>query len=194
MGMFDEITVKKPLPLPKEVDGLNINWNEMVFQTKDLESCLSEYIISEDGFLYIKKKEYVPYTEEELKTKKGFSFIKEIVDKGLEKIEHHGVINFYCYEKFDENNDFWMDFYAYFIYGKLDKIEFKEFKKQASSDIRLNKFLEQEEKENKKPWNIFKKYARKIGWSFFWNKVLKFLYSLSNGILKFRSFIIRNII
>ena len=192
--MFDEITVKKPLPLPKEVDGLNINWNEMVFQTKDLESCLSEYIISEDGFLYIKKKEYVPYTEEELKTKKGFSFIKEIVDKGLEKIEHHGVINFYCYEKFDENNDFWMDFYAYFIYGKLDKIEFKEFKKQASSDIRLNKFLEQEEKENKKPWNIFKKYARKIGWSFFWNKVLKFLYSLSNCILKFRSFIIRNII
>ena len=192
--MFDELTVKKNLPLPKEVESLNINWNELVFQTKDLDNCLSEYIISEDDFLYIKKKEYIPYTEEELKNKEGFSFIKEIVDKGLEKIDHHGIITFYCYEKFDENNDFWLDFDAYFIYGKLDKIEFKEFKKQESSNIQLDKLLEQEKKENKKLWNIFKKYARKIGWSFFWNKVLKFLYNMNNCISNFRMFIIKNII
>jgi hypothetical protein len=43
MGMFDSLTVKKKLPLTKELKALNVNWSEEVFQTKDLENVLDHY-------------------------------------------------------------------------------------------------------------------------------------------------------
>ena len=35
MGMFDTIFVKKKLPLTKELKVLDVNWEEVDFQTKD---------------------------------------------------------------------------------------------------------------------------------------------------------------
>jgi hypothetical protein len=40
LGMFDNITVKKKLPLTKELKALDVKWDEEVFQTKDLDNLL----------------------------------------------------------------------------------------------------------------------------------------------------------
>ena len=49
MGMFDNITVKKKLPLTKELKALNVKWDEEVFQTKDLDNLLDNYEITKSG-------------------------------------------------------------------------------------------------------------------------------------------------
>jgi hypothetical protein len=62
MGMFDSIRIKKELPLPEELKPLNIDWTEQEFQTKDLENCLLNYWISENGELFdhVVEREYIP--------------------------------------------------------------------------------------------------------------------------------------
>ncbi len=60
--MFDSIRIKKELPLPEELKPLNIDWTEQEFQTKDLENCLLNYWISENGELFdhVVEREYIP--------------------------------------------------------------------------------------------------------------------------------------
>lgn len=201
MGMFDEIKVKQNLQIPDDLKNLDINWKDYKFQTKDLDNCLSEYFISEDGFLYehIIEREYIPYTEEERKYKdhKPWNIWKDVIEKGShdKKIEdYHGTIKFYTYETFDNDYDFSLEFTAYFIYGKLDKIVLLEFEKQTSRSITNNSWLEKIKQDQKKPWNIFKKYASYVGWKFFWRKVSNFCYKLSKLFSKIQMFIIKNII
>ena len=57
MGMFDEIVVHRKLPLPKGLpDELReVKWKEVVFQTKCLENCLTQYKIAINGKLYAQK-------------------------------------------------------------------------------------------------------------------------------------------
>ena len=57
MGMFDDIVVHRKLPLPKKLpDELrDVKWKEVVFQTKCLDNCLTEYKIAVNGKLYAKK-------------------------------------------------------------------------------------------------------------------------------------------
>ena len=61
MGMYDTIKIKTQLPLPEEVKELNIDWEKVEYQTKDLDNCLSEYIISENGKLIevVVEREYI---------------------------------------------------------------------------------------------------------------------------------------
>ena len=57
MGMFDDIVVHRKLPLPKRLpDELrDVKWKEVVFQTKCLDNCLTEYKIAVNGKLYAQK-------------------------------------------------------------------------------------------------------------------------------------------
>lgn len=197
MGLYDEIKVKRPLPIPEDIKHLNIDWSDYVFQTKDLENCLLEYFISEDGNLYehVVEREYIPYTEEERKKAKAWSIWKDVIEKGShdKKIEdYHGCITFYGYEKFDEEHDFWLDFKAYFIYGKLDKIELVEFKKSEKRSISFEKWKQEYQKEQKQPWNVFKKYVRYIGWNYFWKSVEGIFNNISKYCDKIRMFINRH--
>lgn len=196
MGMFDDIVVKVEIPLPTELKSLNIDWKNYKFQTKDLDNCLLEFFINEEGFLYehIVEREYISYTQEERKSKKikPWDIWKEVIEKETydKKIEdYHGKILFYTYDKYDENNDYWVEFYAYFIYGKLDKIELKEFKKEKSRTISNQQFINEYKKQQKHPWNIFKKYASYIGWTWFWKKTSNVFYKLSNLFSKIQTFI-----
>jgi hypothetical protein len=79
MGMFDQLKCEKELPLNDELKSLNVKWNEVIFQTKDLDNCLSNYRITTDGELVedVVEKEYTYYTEEERKKLKGWHFIKD---------------------------------------------------------------------------------------------------------------------
>ena len=198
MGMFDSLRTKRELPLPEELKPLNINWTEQEFQTKDLENCLLNYWISENGelFEHVVEREYVPYSEEEKKSKnhKPWDLWKDVIEKEErdEKIDYHGKLNFYTNGNFSENQDFWVEFNAYFIYGKLDKIELSKFEFSESNKV-LNRKWEQEYlQRQKQPWNRFKHYASYLGWKWFWRKVSNVLYFISEKISIIRTFIIRN--
>lgn len=177
MGMFDYLKVKKPVPLPEEVKPLNIDWKNIEFQTKDLENCLIEYFIGEDDFLYETQieHEYVPYTEEEKKDKnhRAWSPWKNVIEKSRTdvKVDFHGKIGFYTYETLNEEQDFSLDYEAYFIYGKLDKLELKKFEKFPSRKKEQEKFFKELEEKQNTPSRRFKKAMRRVGWDFFWRKV-----------------------
>jgi len=197
--MFDNIVIKQELPLPNELKSLEKNWKEYVFQTKDLDNCLLDYWISEQGelFEHVVEREYVPFTEKEKKSKKnkGWNFWKEVIEKNSydKQINHHGTLTFYTYDELNEDTDFWVEFQSYFVYGKLDKIELKEFKLNKDRKIQNKKLEEEYKKRQKHPWNVFKHYASYLGWRWFWRKVSNILYKLSNAISRLQMFVNRYI-
>jgi hypothetical protein len=199
MGMYDEIIVKQNLPIPEVIFALK-DWKNYRFQTKDLDNCLSEYWISEEGelFEHIIEREYIPYTDEERKNKnhKFWDIWKDVIEKESrdEKVDYHGTLTFYTYDEIDDDTNFWIEFKAYFIYGKLDKIESVEFKLDKDRKAHNKKWEEEYKRRSKHPWNRFKHYASYLGWRWFWRKISNLLYKFSNFITKIQIFINRNII
>ena len=195
--MFDNIVIKHDLPLPEEIKTLE-DWKSYPFQTKDLDNCMIDYFV-EDGLLYEKivEREYIEYTEEEKKQnrkKKGWHPIfKDVIEKSSrnEKIDHHGTITFYTYDQYDDLMDYWVEFRAYFSYGKLDKIEFVEFKKDPRRNM---EWVEKMKLANKHPWKVFKKYARYFGWGSFWRFVSRIVSKISSIFNRIHWFIVRHIL
>jgi hypothetical protein len=174
MGMYDNIICKKELPLTEELKSFPVKWDEIIFQTKDLENCLIDYFISEDGELFeeVVEREYIYYTEEEKKSKdfKSWNLFKDVIEKNKynKKIDYHGKILFYTTENISDTEDVWVDFEAYFIYGKLDQIKLTKVEKYKSRKISNDKFWEEYNKE----LNSFKfKLKKNLGWFWFWKKV-----------------------
>jgi hypothetical protein len=195
MGMYDTLKIKRTLPLPEEVKHLDINWQEVEYQTKCFDNCLSEYIIDEDGKLYemVVEREYIPYTKEERKNKdiRPWNIWKEVSIKKQELVpqeNYHGVIRFYCYEDYDNDCSFHIDYNAYFSYGKLDKIEFVEFDKHKKNTDQIIEMLKERESLKYKIVYGLKKYT---GWSFICKKIEINLYRIANFIHAIRMFLIR---
>ncbi len=127
--MFDNIIIKKQLPLNKTHQKLfsNINWSEQEFQTKDMENCLIKYILDENGKFYeeiVKGKNVRVISEEEeekLKKQKKFcwpyEFKVESVRKKFLKITKE--ILFYEIIKDKNGNEWWIDFKMTLVDGKL---------------------------------------------------------------------------
>jgi hypothetical protein len=199
MGMYDEIYVKQDLPLPEEIATLK-DWKTYRFQTKDLDNCLSEYIINEYRELVeiVTEREYIAYTEEERKKLKikPWNLWKEVKEGAItyNNMNYHGVVNFYTYDSIDDDTDFWVDFKAIFSHGKLENIEFLEFKKEVGRKEKNQAFFKKYEECQKNPWNVFKKYASYLGWKWFWRNISNFLYKISGIIEKVRMFILANML
>ena len=200
MGMFDDITCKKELPLNEELKTLPIKWEEEGFQTKDLENCLLHYTISEDGRLleHVVEQEYIHYTEEERKQKgrRSWDLYKDVIIKNEydKEVQHHGVVNFYTSVDYTDEEEFWVEFNAYFIYGKLDRIELFKCEKQKSRTIYHKEWEEKRKVEEQKLWNRTKKVLRYIGWGWFWNKMSRYCYKISNVFSRIQTLIIRNLL
>ena len=139
--MFDQLTVKKKLPLTKELKALDIVWDEEVFQTKDLDNCMDNYEITKSG-----KLKHL-WQQREWKDDDS-AFLKGYFDVAKEEwrdVDFHGTINFYTshctndtkhWDYFDDEeqltfddielipgDDWWLEFEAYFTKGKLDEIK-----------------------------------------------------------------------
>lgn len=200
MSMFDELNVEKELLLPEELKGLNIDWKTHNFQTKDLENCMVKYVIKEDGklFEHVIERDYIPWTEEEKKVKKisAWNLWKEVIEKGehFDEVNHHGTIVFYTYEDFDDKQDFWLEYKAYFVYGKLDKIELSEFRLEQSLKLRNAEISEKRKQEQSKPWNVFKRWASYFGWNWFWRKASTMSYRIHRVFSSIQMFILRNML
>ena len=147
--MFSYIFCKTPLPLNEELKSLNVKWSEVEFQTKDLDNCLEKYLITEEGCLAeeITEYEYTYYTEEEKKYLKlrPWDVVKDqkITKQYTKDVGFHGKITFYEILKFSETEDIWVDFDAYFIYGKLDKINLVKTEKIESRLLKNEKYFEE---------------------------------------------------
>jgi hypothetical protein len=192
MGMFDQLKCEKELPLNDELKTLNVKWDEVIFQTKDLDNCLSNYRITVDGELVedVVEKEYTYYTEEERKKLKGWHFIKDekIIKEYSKKVEYHGTIRFYELLNLNDQEDIWAEFDAHFVYGKLDKIELAKTEKQESGKIRMNKW----EEEHQKKINSFPyKLKKRSGYFWLLNRLSGICYKLSNFFSGLHTFFIR---
>jgi hypothetical protein len=121
MGMFDQIKLEVPLPDTDEVP------TDTIFQTKDLECMLDDYVIASDGHLYKEKWDYDWIEDESVAMFKGRlqkiegSFRREIVP------DHHGDIPFYhdALREIDGKR-IWHEYVARFTHGKLSYIAVKE--------------------------------------------------------------------
>jgi len=195
MGMFSYIKCKKELPLTDELKGLTVKWEEAQFQTKDLDNCLETYIISEDGELLeeVIEYEYTYYSKEEKKQKdhKPWNMVKDqkIVKQETKKVDFHGKITFYETLDFSDEESVWVDFDAYFVYGKLDKLELVKVEKYENRKIKMDEYWKIYESKQNSFSNKLKKYS---GWFFIWRKIGRMCYFLSRFFNNIYSFINRN--
>ena len=194
--MFDDIKCKRELPLNDELKSLPIKWEDVGFQTKDLENCLLHYTISEDGKLleHIEEREYVHYTEEEKKQKgrNRWDLYKDVkITNEYDKEIHHGIINFYTNVDYTDEEEYWVEFNAFFIYGKLDRIELFDYNKQKSRTVYHKEWEEKRKLEEKKICNKIKKVLRYLGWRWFWNKMSRYCYKASSMFSRLQMLIIR---
>jgi hypothetical protein len=184
MGMFDNLYVKKKLPLTSELKKLPIKWGEVCWQTKSLDNYLGYYTITSAGKLMEHKTEgeWKPlpidqqtkwYTGEYVVSKEWKEEVKDF----------HGIVNFYTFEDVkDKNETVWVEFDAYFIYGKLDKIVLnKTYTEQYDSD-RHEKLYKNIQARLNHPWNKIKNILNKFGWSWCWRKVVVVLQKLNKFI------------
>jgi len=195
--MFSYIKCDKELPLTEELKNISVKWKELQFQTKDLDNCLETYIISEDGELLeeVIEYEYTYYTDEEKKQKdhKPWNIVKDqkIVKQETKKVDFHGKITFYETLDLNDQESIWVDFDAYFVYGKLDKLELAKVEKYENRKVKMDEYWKTyENKKNSFSYKL-KKYS---GWFWIWKKVEKICYSLSRFLDSIRYYIIRNIL
>lgn len=168
--MFDTIFVKATLPLTDELANLDVKWNEIDYQTKSLENCMSTYEITKDGDL-------VTYND-------GW-WDDNSLKRDPIKVPCHGKILFYNYLEDVAGHDWFVDFNAYFTYGKLDKIELENVDK-TPVQVRLaqRSLWEHEANEKKKKFTYrLHKFLRNIpGYSFILRKAAKGVHWFGNKI------------
>jgi hypothetical protein len=184
MGMFDTIFVKKKLPLTKELKALDVNWEELDFQTKDLENLLDTYEITKSG----KLKHLWQRREWKEDSSSFLGGYYDVVEEEWKDVDFHGTINFYTsyctnntkhwdfYNEeeqltFDDievihGDDWWVEFEAIFTKGKLDKIRLiKAEKTPVKERIYNNKvWAMKRAEENKKLGRKIVNFLRKFSW------------------------------
>jgi len=184
MGMFDSLTVKKKLPLTKELKALNVKWDEEVFQTKDLDNYMDNYEITKSGKLkhLWQKREW---KEDDSSFLKGYL---GVVEEEWKDVDFHGTINFYTthctndtkhWDYFDDvdqlsfddielipGDDWWFEFEASFTKGKLDEIKLiKAEKRPVKERIYSNKvWAIKRAEESKKLSRRIVSFLRKFSW------------------------------
>src|SRR5680860_751500 len=110
MGMFDSIRLENDIPDPHLRDE---EW-----QTKSLDNALSAYRVSVDGELFVTRGEY----EMKEAPDSFFGWTREVVSEWEERVDHHGVVEAYCYQRGEEENRA-VIYDLYFTYGRLTSME-----------------------------------------------------------------------
>jgi len=172
MGMFDYVKCDYPLPDIEVAEKWNIDLKSVSFQTKDMDNCLEEYIIKNDGELYIVKNEY-KWVDDDNSFLKGYC---EVVSSEEVKAEYHGMMNFYHYEhdltKDDKHFTLSIDFLAKFVDNKLVDLKVLEVEEKDITEYKLqtDKLFEERKRYCNK-WYI--KYIFNTKYVLFFRKMLK---------------------
>lgn len=115
MGMFDYIQLEVDLP-----DGTSTKGRE--FQTKSLDSTMSNYVITANGEIYMEAWDY-EWVEDESHFLKGYLNRIEGTYRREYLTDIHQDVIFYDGRKQGEK---WRDYYARFTNGKLEKMWYKD--------------------------------------------------------------------
>ena len=193
MGMFDTIYVKKALPLNKELKAIkDLKWEEFDYQTKDLENTLATYEITKAGKLRYHEVER-EWVDDEGHFLKGY--LKEVSSKWVDT-KHTGKINFYHNFSTNKSNvnifsdtlanetdlegyDWWVEFEAEFVKGKLTEIKLIKADKTPAK-IRIIQTLEWAKDLKKKEATLHRRIIKFLRKSKTYRKLI-------SGLLKFNS-------
>ena len=173
MGMFDDIVVYRKLPLPKALpDELrDVKWKEVVFQTKCLDNCLTEYKIAVNGKLYAQKfdDEGAVFAYNSFFDKK-----RQNTEMFWKNVTPPTSINFYTnFQK--EKFDYWVSFTAFFDprSSKLTEIRLDTLDKEDNAARKEQKKRFEEEVAGRE--KLHKKFIYKI-YYIFWKKPLRYFF------------------
>ena len=167
MGMFDTIEIHRKLPWAV-VDGVEakdikdlkklVNWKEIPFQTKSMDSCMEHYKIAVNGKLYVQRANYKEVEKRRsLKPLQTFPFLEidgEPWFEGAARVPTSIVF----YESVAlEPFDYWVEFEGIFLCGKLEKIKLVAVEKTSSepriaNELRFKEELERGNKMRQRPW------------------------------------------
>ena len=173
MGMFDEIVVHRKLPLPKKLPAelRHVKWKEVVFQTKCLENCLTNYKIAINGKLYAQK-----FDDEGSVFAYNAFFDTKRKDTEMfwKKVPTPASINFYTTFQ-EEKFDYWVSFTAFFDQSsKLTKITLDQLDTEDNTARKeQQKRFDGEAAANEK---LYKKFIYKF-YNIFWKKPLGYFLS-----------------
>jgi len=189
MGMYDQIKCEYALPVPEDLGELTQEYlQNTTYQSKDLDF-YGKYKICKDGYLWRLKVE--GYHEQgDPNAKSVFDRIGRFVETQRAWIKIDKTVELHFYEMFyhldedgtkiDLKNDYWVEYKALVIRGKVEEISIKEFKKtdnsarKAASAKWENKFKKQFAFVNKwyikfwyNPWrwmirNFFRRFRMSI--------------------------------
>ena len=184
MGMFDDIVVHRKLPLPKRLpDELrDVKWKEVVFQTKCLENCLTEYKIAINGKLYAQK-----FDDEGAVFAYNSFFDRKRNDAEMfwKNVTAPTSINFYTNFQREEF-DYWVSFTAFFDRrSKLTEIKLDQFDEEDNTERKKQqkRFAEEAAASEK----LHNKFIYKI-YNIFWKKPLRYFLvkasKITNKLLK----------
>ena len=113
----------------------------------------------------------------------------------MRPVAHHGTIRFYDSLEYSPTQSIWVEFVAYFIYGKLDKVAIYDVTLHDSFAVTNQRWEEERAAREKLLWNRVKRVLNYVGWRWFWSKfVLKASGQISRAISKFEQFVYRNIL
>lgn len=142
MGLFDNIVCEYALPMPEELGELTKEQIQKAnYQTKDFDNFLDSYKICSEGFLW--RLSVSGYYEEGNRKAKSIAdrlpkFFK--TGESWEKYIHTGLVNFYQEFRNREDgltelkNDYWVEYNASFIEGRISSLSVFEFKKEDNTE------------------------------------------------------------
>jgi hypothetical protein len=191
MGLFDTIFFKAELPLPEELKSSNMAWDHIDFQTKDLRCFMFEYVVTKEGQLqqlvvegsYVPNPDYTP--------KKLFIFKDKFQETSRYYKDHNVTETVVFYTNINDclGYDWWLEFKAEFVEGKMKSINLVECTKE-DVEVRLSrerKWSLERDIENNKLHNRIKRYVNCfIPWSRFWRLLAS---KISNAGMKIDRFI-----
>lgn len=137
MGLYSNIKFIHELPMPADLGELKPeNLQTASYQTKDLENSFDYYEVDKDGQLFREERE-TECVEGDPKAKSAsdrFGYMKTI-KSWMEKRSDTRTINFYELFQDDANqNDYWLEYLAEFVGGKLTTVRVLKFEKTANAE------------------------------------------------------------
>ena len=184
MGMFDTVEVHRKLPLKandevtsKDITALkkNISWKDIEFQTKALDNCMEHFKIAVNGKLYVQRQKYKEVDSKKHHSKKNknlFNVLPLLEPDGKPWFEPAPKIptslQFYTTVKLSEGEEYWVEFEAIFLEGKLHEIkqiileEIKPTELDFSGCTDIETQYNQDQKPLRKFFKKFIKWQEKI--------------------------------
>ena len=132
MGMFDTIECSDAMPFNDDMAALGLNVRNWSFQTKDLDNCMSEYVL-QDGILYKRKYKESKWIEPDPLNKDRWDFgHMDYTGEYLEDTKYHGVVNMYDHRQDVFGWDCWIEYAVTFTDGKVTNTVLTKFTKKDS--------------------------------------------------------------